>query len=80
MEKLYRTKGGMAEDFNVVGVELTSEDLDALERDLQEGKLPHTEGFFFGRSAPEDKTWTIGFIALARDTIANGKHLYYTSW
>jgi hypothetical protein len=31
MERLYREKGGKARDFNLVGLQLTSADIDALE-------------------------------------------------
>ena len=42
MEKLYYRKGGEKESFNCVPVELTLEDLDNLEEDIKNRKLPHT--------------------------------------
>jgi len=80
MEKLYREKGGKEEVFNVATVELTMQDIDRLERDVLADSLPHTEGFFFGKSHPEDKEATLKFIGLARETLRGGDSVFYTSW
>lgn len=80
MERLYRDKGGQAESFNCVPVVLTLEDLDRLERDTRAGELPHTTGFFFGESQPEDYDSTLDFITKARKAIAAGHTVYYSSW
>ncbi|MBI5721427.1 MAG: phosphoglycerate kinase [Burkholderiales bacterium] len=79
MEQLYRSHGG-AQRFNCVNVALTAEDIDALERTVLADELPFTEGFFFGESIPEDKEDDIAFIAKARECLAAGKSVYYTSW
>lgn len=76
MEGLYRQKGGTDPDFNCVNVQLTLEDLDALER----ATLPHTTGFFFGETTDEDLAKDKVFIADARLRISNGESVYYTSW
>ena len=58
MENLWDSKGrpnqnadsdpmGLS-DFNCVPVELTYEDLDGLELDIQQNRMPQTVGFFFG--------------------------------
>ena len=47
MENLYVEKGG-TEEFNCVDVELTLEDIDALEASVKGDELPETGGFFFG--------------------------------
>ena len=39
--------------FNGVELELTREDLDALEQDVINGRLPSTQGFFFGDGADD---------------------------
>lgn len=80
MEDLYRKKGGTSESFNICYVRLTEEDLNSLEQDILSNKLPETSGFFFGESRPESKYRDLEFIALARETLAKGYALYYTSW
>lgn len=80
MQKLYYAKGGKAESFNCVHVSLTAEDLDRLEADIQAGVLPETIGFFFGHSHGDETPDDLYFIAKARDAIANGKSVYYSSW
>jgi hypothetical protein len=80
MEALYRLKGGAQKDFNVSPVRLDLADLDALEAAIQGGKLPFTEGFFFGESQPEDKLDDLDFIAKARAALAKGMKVFYTSW
>ena len=87
MEELWLRKGGQGHEgmdgpntFNCVPVLLEAADLDALETAVREGALPHTEGFFFGRSGPEDVSGDLEFVAKARAAIAEGKFVYYTSW
>lgn len=82
MESLYYLKGGKAESFNCVSVELDPEDLDQLERHITEGQLPETSGFFFGNSQVDEDQVNkdLEFIKEARETIANGEYVYYTSW
>ena len=82
MESLYREKGGKEEEFNCVNVRLNVEDLDRLEKDLVENKLPHTEGFFFGNNPPDSESLAedLQFIANAREAINKGKSVYYSSW
>ncbi len=81
MENLYRARGGTEEVFNCVDVELDSDDLDQLEKDISEKSLPSTTGFFFGQSGDdyygeEDRE----FIAKAREEIKAGYKIVYTSW
>lgn len=83
MEDLYREKGG-TEEFNCVSVELTAEDIDRLEKAVEGKNLPATQGFFFGSDSyawedgydKEDKA----FIEVARQTLADGKKVFYDSW
>lgn len=79
MENLYREKGGK-EKFNCEVVQLTEEDLDRLEKDVKQSKLPHTEGFFFGVQSPEDDESILEFIDKARKVINEGDCVYYDSW
>jgi hypothetical protein len=53
MEQLYTSKGGK-DRFNCEEVEITLEDLEALEKAVRGRKLPKTEGFFFGSDSYED--------------------------
>ena len=75
-------KGGTSPDFNGDCVVLDSEDLDNLEQDIKDGNLPDTSGFFFGESAnnDEENDYDLLFVTKAREAIANGNTVYYTSW
>ena len=79
MEKLYKAKGGK-DKFNCRTVRVEGKDLDRLERDVKENRLPFTQGFFFGESYPEDAEDDLRFIAEARRKIADGYVVYYDSW
>lgn len=80
MERLYRDKGGKEPVFNCANVALAQEDLDRLEADIRAGSLPPTSGFFFGASDGSERDDDLSFIAKARDAIAAGNSVYYTSW
>src|SRR4051812_27748621 len=69
MEQLYRRKGGTDEDFNLAPVRLDAADLDALEEAVRNNALPHTDGFFFGVSRPDEKSLDLEFIRKARQII-----------
>ena len=81
MENLYIQKGGESE-FNCTTVRLLAEDLDRLEADIRERRLPATQGFFFGNNPPnvESDEEDLAFVTKAREEIANGKAVYYYSW
>ena len=80
MEQLWRDKGGEGE-FNCVDVDLTLEDLDALEQTLDGKALPETQGFFFGDNSDDYYSWQDReFIREARERLANGYKVVYTSW
>jgi hypothetical protein len=82
MENLYYQKGGEGESFNCVPVELTVEDLDALEADITGRNLPETAGFFFGSSyGDEDEVnRDLEFVKDARHAIEMGDRVFYDSW
>ena len=80
MQNLYDAKGGTESNFNGDCVVLDSEDLDNLEQDVKDGNLPDTSGFFFGQSGDDEIENDLVFVAKAREAIANGKTVYYTSW
>ena len=80
MQELYYEKGGEGE-FNCVDVELTLEDLDALEATLDEEELPETVGFFFGSNADDHYAEADReFIREARAAIKKGYTVVYSSW
>ena len=91
MEALYVLRGG-DEDFNRNEyVTLGSDDIDALEAAIKHRSLPATGGFFFGTDSYEDyeDDWDgtcksvaeadLEFIATAREWLARGAEVYYTS-
>jgi hypothetical protein len=82
MENLYRGKGGDAESFNCIPVELTLDDLDDLQQALLDDNLPRTQGFFFGDNPPDLETMRedLMFIQKCRIAIKEGKVVYYDSW
>jgi hypothetical protein len=80
MEALYYKKGGKAESFNCVPVELTLEDIDALEDAIQSGSLPETQGFFFGKTTGDEEIKDLEFCHRARKLLERGEYLYYDSW
>ena len=80
MQELYYEKGGEGE-FNCVDVELTFEDLDALEATLDEEELPETVGFFFGSNADDHYAEADReFIVQARAALKEGYKVFYSSW
>ena len=82
MEELYREKGGESDTFNCTPVVLTTKDLDNLEAAIKGGKLPNTNGFFFGESDGEEEEINedLRFVAEARNSIAEGYTVWYDSW
>lgn len=80
MENLYHEKGGKG-DFNCVPMRLTLQDLDRLERDMQEDEF--YEDRFYEKLEDEKKREVEhlkDFIQTARASIAEGYEVYYDSW
>ena len=67
--KLYLAKGGKDCEFNCVNLQLSSGDLDRLEAAVHVGAV--------GRKHVADD---LAFVAEARDCLARGLAVYYTSW
>lgn len=79
MEHLWRERGGDG-DFNGDELELTAEDLDNLEYDVQHNLLPPTSGFFFGEGADDYyKEDDLKFIREARAEMFLGLKVFYNS-
>lgn len=76
------TAGGLGlSDFNCVPLELTHEDLDALEDAIVTDHLPITNGFFFGSDSDDYyKRQDLEFVQKAREALDNGLTVCYDSW
>ena len=80
MESLWHVKGNSGE-FNCVDLELTLDDLSALEKALDNEALPETAGFFFGGNADDHYAEADReFIVQARAAIKQGYTVVYSSW
>jgi hypothetical protein len=80
MEKLAERKNLEYRSFNGVELELTWEDIDDLERAVRNGKLPFTEGFFFGK--PADNVYyeeDLKFCVDAKAELFLGLKVFYNS-
>jgi len=88
MENLWHSKGCPnkhedSKEFNCIPLELTHEDLDALEKDLLAQNLPETTGFFFGSSTSGDRCYLdkdLRFVQEARTYLDSGLDVAYDSW
>lgn len=82
MEDLWRSRGNDG-DFNCTQLRLRLEDLDELQRQVDEKLLQPRAGFFFGGMEPlneEDYSMVEDFIMKSKDAIADGYAVYYDSW
>ncbi len=85
MEQLWERKGRPRQSvgwpiFNGIELELTWDDLDDLERAIRHGKLPDTEGFFFG--SPADNHYyeqDLEFVNNAKAEVFLGLKVFYNS-
>ena len=81
MEALYYKKGGTKDMFNCATLLLTKEDFESLKKDVEDGKLPTTEGFFFGDSSDDYyKKETLEWIEKCFNLLRDGYDVYYSSW
>jgi len=83
MEKLWHSQNtNPAADpmFNGVELELTWEDLEQLEEDIKNERLPSTSGFFFGDNSDDYyRTQDLEFIKQARAELFSGLKVFYNS-
>ena len=80
METLAEQKKLKYDTFNGVEIELTAEDLDALERDVKKRQLPATSGFFFGDNSDQHyHDSDLAFIKAARTEMFMGLKVFYNS-
>ena len=85
MEELWQSKGCPRDNdddvsFNGIELELTWEDIDVLEEDIEQGALPGTSGFFFGDPADDYyREDDLKFIKEARSQLFLGLKVFYNS-
>jgi len=73
-------RAGEFSAFNGVELELTWDDLDQLEQDIRNNKLPGTEGYFFGRDADDHyREHDLKFIRNAKAEAFLGLKVFYNS-
>ena len=79
MHELYLRRGGK-EEFNCVKIRILPEDIDRLEKEVDQ--LKPCSGFFFGPQEvyPEDIEEVHIFIEKARKEFADGRVVMYDSW
>lgn len=89
MERLWESKGrpgdrdekDMMGNFNCIPLELTHDDIDGLEADILEDRLPDTVGFFFGSDSDEYyREQDLEFVKKAREALDSGLTVMYDSW
>jgi hypothetical protein len=81
MEVLYDLKGGEADSFNCVNVELTLEDLESIEEYIHSLDFESDDDVDDYYNDGDDKlSEYINFIEMARVLISQGKFIYYSSW
>jgi hypothetical protein len=79
MQRLWESKGNSG-DFNGDELELTWEDIELLEQDINNKQLPLTGGFFFGDPADDYyREQDLAFIKNARAELFLGLRVFYNS-
>lgn len=79
MHRLWASRGNSGE-FNGDELELTWEDLDRLEQDIRNKKLPGTSGFFFGSDADDEyREDDLKFVREAKAEAFLGLKVFYNS-
>jgi hypothetical protein len=83
MEQLWRSRNtdpSADPMFNGVELELSWEDLEQLEGDIKNERLPSTAGFFFGSNSDDYyRAQDLEFIKNARAEIFSGLKVFYNS-
>ena len=80
MERLAQEKNVDYDSFNGVELELTWEDLEALEQAVHDNALPATRGFFFGQNSDDEyRESDLAFIRKAKAEVFLGLRVFYNS-
>jgi len=80
MERLAQEKGLTYDSFNGVELELTWSDIERLEQDILAGRMPYTQGFFYGD--PKDDYYRehdLEFCRNAKSELFLGLQVFYNS-
>ena len=80
MTDLYSEKGGSANSFNLVNLELTFDDLQTLDSVIRTGRLRATNGFLYGEYDSKQTDEDHFFIKQSRKAIASGLYVFYRAW
>ena len=70
-------------EFNMIGVSIDQDMLDRLVKDIKEGNLIPTEGFFFGSNNYDPREYEkddLEACTKIQEAILKDEHPYYTSW
>lgn len=79
MQQLWESRGNTG-DFNGDELELTWDDLEALEEAVLNNELPGTSGFFFGNNADEHyREQDLEFVRNAKAELFLGLKVFYNS-
>jgi len=80
MERLAESKDLEYDSFNGVELELTWEDLEALEQAVIHKQLPATTGFFFGQDRDDEyQDSDLAFVRAAKAEVFLGLKVFYNS-
>ena len=83
MEQLWRSRNTdptVDPAFNGIELELTWADIDRLEDDIKNGRLPATSGFFFGTNSDDHyREDDLAFVRKARAELFMGLKVFYNS-
>jgi hypothetical protein len=84
MENLWEKRGNTAE-FNCVDLVLDNDDLNQLQKDIEEKELPTTTGFFFGGDSYDHydadmQQEDLNIIKNAKQAIKDGYDIVYSCW
>ena len=82
MENLYKTKGGSNDNLNVDSpVRLNEQDITRLREVVEKGKLPKSNGFFWGNESDEHyKGMDLEFCNDALKAMDEGYDVFYSAW
>ena len=81
IKDIYLRKGGKDSNFNSKILVLNRKDIKEIKTAIKHKSLPHTRGFFFGKSKDSDQQWGEDMTKMyeALDAIEDGYTIFYYS-